>query len=39
MFEPKENPAYEKLANDAKQLITTWTKNDWYESATKEAIE
>lgn len=39
MFEPKENPAYEKLANDAKQLITAWTKNDWYESATKEAIE
>lgn len=30
MFEPKENPGYEKLSTDAAELIAKWT-NDWYE--------
>ena len=34
MFEPKENPGYDKLSNDAAQLIAKWTTNDWYESST-----
>ncbi|KUI59320.1 hypothetical protein VP1G_06584 [Cytospora mali] len=35
MFEPKENPGYEKLSNDAAELIAKWTRNDWYESSTE----
>ncbi|KAM7185667.1 hypothetical protein V8F33_012285 [Rhypophila sp. PSN 637] len=34
MFEPKENPGYDKLANDAKDMIAKWTRNDWYEDST-----
>lgn len=34
MFEPKENPGYEKLANGAAELISKWSSNDWYESST-----
>ena len=34
MFEPKENPGYGKMANDAKDMIAGWLKNDWYESST-----
>lgn len=30
MFEPKENPAYEKMANDARDMIAGWLQNDWY---------
>lgn len=33
MFEPKENAAYEKMANDAKEMIAAWTRNDWYEGS------
>ncbi|KAK4165354.1 hypothetical protein QBC43DRAFT_315788 [Cladorrhinum sp. PSN259] len=33
MFEPKENPGYEKLANDARDMITSWLQNDWYASS------
>lgn len=33
MFEPKENPGYEKLSNDTAELIASWTRNDWYESS------
>lgn len=35
MFEAKENPSYHKLAIDAADLITSWTKNDWYESSVR----
>lgn len=35
MFEPKENPAYEAMANEARDMIATWTKNDWYESSAE----
>ncbi|KAJ9154923.1 Very-long-chain (3R)-3-hydroxyacyl-CoA dehydratase [Pleurostoma richardsiae] len=38
MFEPKENPGYEKLAQDATQMITSWTRNDWYESSGQEQL-
>lgn len=36
MFEPKENPAYKKLAGDARDLIAQWLQNDWYESSAEE---
>lgn len=36
MFEPKDNPNYKKLATDAAELITQWTKNKWYETSTEE---
>ncbi|KAK7736274.1 hypothetical protein SLS53_007109 [Cytospora paraplurivora] len=33
MFEPTKNPGYEKLSNDAAELIAKWTRNEWYESS------
>lgn len=36
MFEPKENPAYEKLCRDAAGLIARWTRNDWYDGSADE---
>lgn len=38
MFEPTENPGYEKLTDGAAQLIAKWTMNDWYESSTEADI-
>ncbi|KAK0711354.1 hypothetical protein B0H67DRAFT_646731 [Lasiosphaeris hirsuta] len=38
MFDPKENPAYEMLANNARDMIASWTRNDWYESDPNESI-
>ncbi|KAI2613311.1 hypothetical protein GGR54DRAFT_332181 [Hypoxylon sp. NC1633] len=38
MFEPKENPGYGKLSEDAKNLIVSWSRNEWYETSTR-AIE
>lgn len=38
MFERNENPAYEKLTNDAAQLIAKWATNDWYESSSDAQI-
>jgi hypothetical protein len=38
MFDPKHNPNYQKLSNDAKEMIVTWTKNDWYESSTRNEV-
>lgn len=38
MFEPKDNPGYDKLINDAAQLISKWTMNDWYASSTDAEI-
>jgi hypothetical protein len=34
MFEPKENPGYQKLANDARDMVASWLRNDWYESSS-----
>ncbi|PSR94610.1 hypothetical protein BD289DRAFT_459217 [Coniella lustricola] len=39
MFEPKENPGYDKLTDDAAKTIAEWTKNDWYESSTEAEID
>lgn len=39
MFEPKENPGYDKLTDGAAQLIAKWTTNDWYESSTEADID
>ena len=36
MFEPKENPGYAQLSEDAKNLIVSWSHNDWYESSSRE---
>lgn len=38
MFKPKENPGYEKLTDDAAQLIAKWIGNDWYESSSEAQI-
>lgn len=38
MFDPKENPGYERLAQDAKGIITEWLKNDWYESSAEDML-
>ncbi|KAI5928444.1 hypothetical protein F4810DRAFT_4735 [Camillea tinctor] len=32
MFEPKDNPGYSKLSEDAKNFVVSWAKNEWYES-------
>ncbi|KAJ4304280.1 hypothetical protein N0V88_001893 [Collariella sp. IMI 366227] len=37
MFEPRENPNYEKLAGDARDMIADWLRNDWYESSSAES--
>ncbi|KAI0603563.1 hypothetical protein F4775DRAFT_534268 [Biscogniauxia sp. FL1348] len=36
MFEPKDNPGYSKLSEDAKNLVVSWTKNEWYEASGRE---
>jgi hypothetical protein len=39
MFEPKENPNYERLANDARDMVAGWLSNDWYESSSADPIQ
>ncbi|KAI1144362.1 hypothetical protein F5Y05DRAFT_25142 [Hypoxylon sp. FL0543] len=39
MFEPKENPGYRKLSEDAKNLIVKWSRNEWYEASTRAPIK
>ncbi|KAL8409002.1 hypothetical protein RB594_007448 [Gaeumannomyces avenae] len=36
MFEPAQNPGYEKLAHDAAGLISSWTRNEWYDSSAEQ---
>lgn len=36
MFEPKQNPGYQKLLKDATGLVASWTKNEWYESSSED---
>ena len=36
MFEPAENPGYEQLSEDAKNLIVSWSHNEWYESSSRD---
>lgn len=38
MFEPKENPGYDKLSQNAAELIAKWSANDWYDSSTEGEI-
>ncbi|KAK3302260.1 uncharacterized protein B0T15DRAFT_298876 [Chaetomium strumarium] len=38
MFEPSENPDYQKLANEARDMIASWLRNDWYESSSADEI-
>ncbi|OIW33314.1 hypothetical protein CONLIGDRAFT_659306 [Coniochaeta ligniaria NRRL 30616] len=38
MFEPKENPGYEKLVRDAASMVKSWLNNDWYEDSSKDRI-
>lgn len=38
MFEPKENPGYDKLSSTAADLIAKWSQNDWYDSSTEGEI-
>lgn len=37
MFEPRDNPDYEKLARDARNMVAGWLRNDWYESSSADA--
>jgi pimeloyl-ACP methyl ester carboxylesterase len=32
MFEPKQNPGYTKLSEDAKNLIVSWAQGEWYKT-------
>lgn len=36
MFEKKENPAYDKLAGDARDLVAGWLQNEWYETSVED---
>ncbi|OHE98742.1 hypothetical protein CORC01_06008 [Colletotrichum orchidophilum] len=38
MFEPKMNPGYEKLKEDAVITIAQWTRNEWYESSGEDKL-
>ncbi|KAI0166352.1 hypothetical protein GGR57DRAFT_446451 [Xylariaceae sp. FL1272] len=39
MFESKENPGYQQLSEEAKNLIVSWAMNDWYETSTHGELE
>jgi hypothetical protein len=34
MFYPKDNPGYYAMSENARELVVTWTTNEWYESST-----
>ncbi|GJC90164.1 hypothetical protein ColLi_13002 [Colletotrichum liriopes] len=36
MFEAKMNPGYDKLKQDAADLIAQWTRNEWYEASEED---
>ncbi|KFA50447.1 hypothetical protein S40293_08960 [Stachybotrys chartarum IBT 40293] len=36
MFEPKNNPNYEELLEDATEVIAGWLHNDWYASSSED---
>ncbi|KAK4146165.1 uncharacterized protein C8A04DRAFT_10067 [Dichotomopilus funicola] len=38
MFQPKDNPGFERLANEARDMVAGWLRNDWYESSAGEAV-
>ncbi|KAL2164362.1 hypothetical protein VTH06DRAFT_3578 [Thermothelomyces fergusii] len=38
MFEPKENPGFDKMSADARDMVAAWFRNDWYESSSIDTI-
>ncbi|KAH7267382.1 uncharacterized protein BKA55DRAFT_500364 [Fusarium redolens] len=38
MFTPRENPGYNKLAQDATEVIHGWLQNGWYETSAEEPL-
>ncbi|KAM0238724.1 hypothetical protein ACHAPO_003697 [Fusarium lateritium] len=38
MFTPEENPGYNKLTQDATQLIYDWLQNSWYQTSAEEPL-
>ncbi|KAK4123537.1 hypothetical protein N657DRAFT_645103 [Parathielavia appendiculata] len=38
MFEPQDNPGYQKLAIEARDMVVGWLRNDWYESNSADAV-
>lgn len=38
MFTPRENPEYNKLAQDATEVIRGWLQNGWYETSVEEPL-
>ncbi|KAK4106379.1 hypothetical protein N658DRAFT_490995 [Parathielavia hyrcaniae] len=38
MFEPQDNPGYQKLAIEARDMVVSWLRNDWYESSSADAV-
>ncbi|KAF2462200.1 hypothetical protein BDY21DRAFT_9375 [Lineolata rhizophorae] len=38
MFTPRENPGYFAMSDKAKQLITKWSTNKWYEEAEVDQV-
>jgi len=38
MFTPRENPGYNKLAQDATEVIRGWLQNGWYETSAEEPL-
>ncbi|KAK1979964.1 hypothetical protein LZ30DRAFT_783073 [Colletotrichum cereale] len=36
MFEEKMNPGYDKLKQDAANLIAQWTRNEWYKTSEED---
>ncbi|KAL2168311.1 hypothetical protein VTG60DRAFT_176 [Thermothelomyces hinnuleus] len=38
MFEPKENPGFDKMSTDARDMVAAWFRNDWYESSSTDTV-
>jgi hypothetical protein len=38
MFEPQENPGYERLTLEARDMVVGWLRNDWYENSSADAV-
>ncbi|KAF5024007.1 hypothetical protein F66182_3953 [Fusarium sp. NRRL 66182] len=38
MFTPRENPGYNKLVQDATEVIHEWLQNEWYETSAEDPL-